>query len=120
MTNWFFRAALLLPLALIPLGCGKTSVVGVWKGHNPGQGPFQEGYLDVMLYFKADGTMGGTIGGEGYAGTWSVNGDQLTMDAKSKDGVLHDTEKFSISGGIMTIETFQLTGNKLDLFRDDD
>ncbi len=120
MMNWSLRAAILMTLVFVPLGCGKKSVVGIWKGHHPGHGAFLEGYFDVMLYFNANGTMGGTIDREGYSGTWSVNGDQLTVNAKSKDGVLNGTETFSISGNILTLDNFPLTNDKIDLFKDDE
>jgi heat shock protein HslJ len=119
MAGRFFRVALLLTLALTPLACKKApTILGVWKGGTPGHGPFGQGFSDVILVFKADGTMTGSYNNTSYAGTYSIKDNQLTMDAKSDFVVLHDTETFTLDGDQLTLQQFQLTQSTLTFDRE--
>jgi hypothetical protein len=91
-----------------------VTIVGTWKGTSF----IRLGNSEVTLIFNADGTMYETFNNDNYTGTWTINGNQLRIDAKSGGGELDDTEAFTLDGDELTIQLFQGSGNPITLSRE--
>ncbi len=112
-------SVVLLAISVIPIGCKKkpATLVGTWKGNSFIKMGNMAGSAEVTFVFKADGTMTETFNNDNYTGTWTINGNQLRIDAKSGGGELDDTEAFTLDGDELTIQSFQMSGNPITLTR---
>ena len=119
MHGRFAYLTLFFVLMIMTSSCKKkaATLVGTWKGTSTIKLSGLAGAADVTLVFKADGTMTETFNNDNYTGTWSVNGNQLRIDAKSGGGELDDTETFTLNDDELTIQSFQMSGNPITLDR---